>query len=115
MPPGTSEEIADWRGVIKSTEPGAQYDDYFELWTNGQIIYFGIDSMEPTVKSQIEALRDCIDACDAEAVVSGTPIDLAALLRVNKPVLRARYEFADVESPGLAGALREFLREQRLA
>ena len=58
MPPGTMEEIADWRGVIKSTEPGAQYDDYFELWTNGQIIYFGIDSMDPAVKSQIEALRD---------------------------------------------------------
>jgi putative hemolysin len=58
MPPGTSEEIADWRGVIKSTEPGAQYDDYFELWTNGQTIYFGIDSMDPAVRSQIEALRD---------------------------------------------------------
>lgn len=58
MPPGTSEEIADWRGVIKHTEPGAQYDDYFELWTNGQIIYFGIDSMVPEVKAQIEALRD---------------------------------------------------------
>ncbi len=58
MPPGTSEEIADWRGVIKSTEPGAQYDDYFELWTNGQIIYFGIDSMNPAVQAQIKALRD---------------------------------------------------------
>jgi putative hemolysin len=58
MPPGTSEEIADWRGVIKSTEPGAQYDDYFELWTNGQIIYFGIDSMDPAVQAQIVALRD---------------------------------------------------------
>jgi putative hemolysin len=58
MPPGTSEEIADWRGVIKSTEPGAQYDDYFELWTNGQIIYFGIDSMDPAVQAQIETLRD---------------------------------------------------------
>jgi putative hemolysin len=58
MPPGATEKIADWRGVIKSTEPGAQYDDYFELWTNGQIIYFGIDSMDPAVKSQIEALRD---------------------------------------------------------
>jgi putative hemolysin len=58
MPPGTSEEIADWRGVIKSTEPGAQYDDYFELWTNGQIIYFGIDSIDPAVQAQIEALRD---------------------------------------------------------
>jgi len=58
MPPGTSEAIADWRGVIKSTEPGAQYDDYFELWTNGQIIYFGIDSMDAAVKSQIKALRN---------------------------------------------------------
>jgi putative hemolysin len=58
MPPGTTEEIADWRGVIKSTDPGSQYDDYFELWTNGQIIYIGIDSMDPAVKSQIEVLRD---------------------------------------------------------
>ena len=51
-------QIADWRGVIKSTEPGAQYDDYFELWTNGQIIYFGIDSMDPAVQAQIKALRN---------------------------------------------------------
>ena len=58
MPPGTPEEIADWWGVIKSTEPGAQYDDYFERQDLGQIIYFGIDSMDPAVKSQIEALRD---------------------------------------------------------
>jgi putative hemolysin len=58
MPPGTSEPIADWRGVIKSTPPGAQYDDYFELWTNGQMIYFGIDSQDPAVQAQIEALRD---------------------------------------------------------
>jgi len=58
MPPGTAEEIADWWGVIKSTQPGAQYDDYFERQDLGQIIYFGIDSMDPGVKSQIEALRD---------------------------------------------------------
>ena len=31
MPPGKTDEIADWRGVIKSTPTGAQYDDYFEL------------------------------------------------------------------------------------
>lgn len=58
MPPGTSEEIVDWWGVIKSTEPGAQYDDYFERQDLGQIICFGVDSMDPAVKSQIEALRD---------------------------------------------------------
>jgi len=58
MPPGTSEEITDWWGVIKSTEPGAQYDDYFERRDLGQVIYFGIDSMDPVVQSQIVALRN---------------------------------------------------------
>ena len=58
MPPGTTEEIVDWWGVIKRTEPGAQYDDYFERQDLGQVIYFGIDSMDPAIKSQIEALRD---------------------------------------------------------
>jgi putative hemolysin len=58
MPPGTAEKIEDWWGVIKSTAPGAQYDDYFERQDLGQIIYFGIDSMDPAVQAQIEALRD---------------------------------------------------------
>ena len=57
-PPGATEEIVDWWGIIKSTEPGAQYDDYFERQDMGQMIYFGIDSMDPAVKSQIKALRD---------------------------------------------------------
>lgn len=58
MPPGTSEEITDWWGIIKSTEPGAQYDDCFERQDFGQAIYFGIDSLKPEVEAQIEALRD---------------------------------------------------------
>ena len=59
MPPGTSEELTDWWGVIKSTPPGAQFDDYFERQDLGQnFIYFGIDSMDPTVQAQIKALRD---------------------------------------------------------
>jgi hypothetical protein len=58
MPPGTTEAIANWWGIIKSTDSGAQYDDYFERQDTGQVIYFGIDSMDPAVKSQIEALRD---------------------------------------------------------
>jgi len=59
MPPGTSEKIAGWWGVIKSTEPGAQYDDYFERQDLGQqFIYFGIDSIDPAVQAQIEELRD---------------------------------------------------------
>jgi hypothetical protein len=59
MAPGTTEELTDWWGVIKSTQPGAQYDDYFERQDMGQnSIYFGIDSMDPAVKAQIKTLRD---------------------------------------------------------
>ncbi len=74
MPPGTAEEIAGWWGVIKSTEPGAQYDDYFERQDLGQILYFGIDSRDPTVTSKIEALRD-----------SGTIVHLYGVLLSNVP------------------------------
>jgi putative hemolysin len=58
MPPGTAEEFSDWWGIIKSTEPGAQYDDYFERQDLGGVIYFGIDSMDPAVQEQIKSLRD---------------------------------------------------------
>ncbi len=59
MPPGTSEEIADWWGVIKKTDSGAQFDDYFERQDLGQqYINFGIDSLDPKVQAQIEELRD---------------------------------------------------------
>ena len=58
MPPDATEQIVDWWGIIKSTEPGAQFDDYFERQDLEQVIYFGIDSMDPAVKSQIAALRD---------------------------------------------------------
>lgn len=58
MPPGTTEAIADWWGVLKSTGPGAQYDDYFERQDLGQVIYFGIDSKDPVIKTQIDALRN---------------------------------------------------------
>jgi predicted GTPase len=58
--------------------------------------------------AQLEALARSIDAAPADVVVSGTPIDLAALVRLAKPVVRARYEFADVETPGLGGEIDRF-------
>lgn len=58
MPPGATEAIVDWWGVIKRAAPGAQFDDYFERQDLRQTITFGIDSRDPVVKAQIEALRD---------------------------------------------------------
>ena len=45
-------------GASSRVRTGAQYDDYFERQDLGQIIYFGIDSMDPAVEAQIITLRD---------------------------------------------------------
>ena len=60
-------------------------------------------------ESQRAALRDTIESSAAEVVVSGTPIDLAAVLALRKPVVRARYELEDVDEPGLGAIVDEFL------
>lgn len=60
-------------------------------------------------EAQLALLRATIDAANADVVVAGTPIDLAALLHVNKPVVRAHYEFADVEEPTLESVMDCFL------
>ena len=59
--------------------------------------------------AQLEALGRTIDAADADLVLAATPVDLAALLEPDKPVVRVRYEFAELDSPGLAGELERFL------
>ena len=59
--------------------------------------------------AQLEALRLTINATPADVVVTATPIDLAALMALDKPVVRARYEFADSGTPGLAAELDRFL------
>ncbi len=64
--------------------------------------------------AQLAALRDTINASDAEVVVSGTPCDLAALIEIDKPLLQARYEYEEAEGNGLSRLLEEFLEKQQL-
>ena len=61
--------------------------------------------------SQLESLRETINAVDADLVVSATTADLAGLIDIDKPVVRARYEFAEAGEPGLGGIIETFLRE----
>jgi predicted GTPase len=64
--------------------------------------------------AQLGALRRTLDAVDADLIVSATPIDLAHLLALEKPVLRARYEFADLDPPGLWAKVEELLAARKL-
>jgi predicted GTPase len=63
--------------------------------------------------AQLTALRDTINQADADVVVAATPIDLAALIDINKPVIRARYEYADAGEPTLAAVVEGFLGRTR--
>jgi predicted GTPase len=58
--------------------------------------------------AQREALKATIEASRAEVVVAGTPIDLARVVGVDRPVVRARYGYADV--PGDAPRLQDLVR-----
>ena len=65
-------------------------------------------------RTQLQALSETINAADADVVVSATPCDLAALIEINKPVVRARYEFAEVGTPGLGALVESFVKEKNL-
>jgi len=63
--------------------------------------------------AQLEGLRETIDAAAADVVVAATPLDLAALIAPDKPVVRARYEFADAGEPTLGSLVDAFLARVR--
>jgi predicted GTPase len=62
-------------------------------------------------EAQLHALRETIAGSEAEVVVSATPFDLAAQIKIDKPVVRARYEYADADAgdASLASHLDAFL------
>ncbi|MDW5562056.1 MAG: cyclic 2,3-diphosphoglycerate synthase [Methanomassiliicoccus sp.] len=57
---------------------------------------------------QVKELEETINNADCEVVVTGTPIDLRRVLRVTKPIVRARYEVAEIGRPGLEEILTEW-------
>lgn len=62
--------------------------------------------------AQLADLEQTINAAAADVVVCGTPIDLAALIHANKPVVRVRYEYADADAAGLATIVTDFLAQR---
>ncbi|HET7340129.1 MAG TPA: GTPase [Methylomirabilota bacterium] len=52
--------------------------------------------------AQVDALSATIERAGADVVVAATPVDLARLLGVKTPIVRARYDFEEAGEPGLA-------------
>jgi predicted GTPase len=58
---------------------------------------------------QIKDMEDTINAADCDVVVAGTPVDLRRVMNVNKPIVRVRYELAEIGKPTLEDILEQEL------
>ncbi|MGZ8096501.1 MAG: cyclic 2,3-diphosphoglycerate synthase [Methylosarcina sp.] len=63
---------------------------------------------------QLLDLQKTIQAADVDVVVTATPCDLAALIEIDKPVVRTSYEYADTDQPGLGKLIETFLTKKGL-
>jgi predicted GTPase len=52
-------------------------------------------------------LEETINAADVDLVISGTPIDLTRIIKINKPIQRVRYELQEIGEPTLKTVLQE--------
>ena len=95
-------EIVDARGVAEASIAQAYRS------------YPHIGSVLPALgyhPAQLEALAKTINASDAEVVVAATPCDLGALIDIDKPLVRAYYEFAEDGEPRLGNLVDAMLQE----
>ena len=64
--------------------------------------------------AQLRALRDTINAAEVDVVIMATPCDLSKLIKVEKPVVRARYEFVEAGELKLGKLIEVFLQKSGL-
>lgn len=57
---------------------------------------------------QVRDLEASINGANCDVVITGTPIDLRRILKVNKPIVRARYEMAEIGRPDLEEIIAEW-------
>ncbi len=79
--------------------------------------YTHLDLILPAMgygEKQMKELEETINNADCDIVVSGTPIDLNRVVKVNKPIVRVRYELDEIGKPDLEDVLNEFLKKHNL-
>jgi predicted GTPase len=59
---------------------------------------------------QTRELEATLNACDADIILSATPIDLTRILHLDKPVTRVRYELGEVSGPSLRDVIEPIVR-----
>jgi predicted GTPase len=64
-------------------------------------------------EDQLRDLEATIEATECDAVVAGTPIDLARLVTTRHPIRRATYELVEIGEPTLADVVAPLIERLR--
>jgi predicted GTPase len=112
----THGEMQYGAGVVAAKQHGAAEIVDPRQYATGSMkeIYakYRIGPVLPAMGYSDEQLREfehMVNAADADGVVIATPIDLRALVRIDKPATRVRYDLDVQGSPTLADALAKVL------
>jgi len=105
MPYGAATVAAQHEGARIRVDPRATavgslaqvYDDFPHIGAVLPAMGYGDE--------QLAELEATINATDCDVVVTGTPIDLARLIRSRHPIRRARYRLEEIGEPTLADVL----------
>ena len=76
--------------------------------------YPGIGTLLPAMgygTKQIKDLEKTINATKCDSVIIGTPIDLAKLIKINKPTARVSYDLQEIGTPSIADVLKELFNQ----
>ena len=74
--------------------------------------YPDINNLLPAMgydRKQILELEETINQTDCDIVITGTPIDLGRIIKINKPIVRAKYELQELIKPGLSDIIQALL------
>ncbi len=80
-------------------------------------IYPNIGTLLPAMgygDEQVSDLEKTIENTPCDAVVIGTPIDLARVIKINKPTVKVGYDLQEIGTPNLTGILDEFVKKHNL-
>jgi predicted GTPase len=105
-------------GIVLARAHGAAEIVDPRPWTTGKIRdtferYPGIGPLLPAVgygDEQVRDLEETINRVPCDLVVVATPVDLTRIMRIGRPMLRARYTLAETTRPDLHEILSERMK-----
>jgi predicted GTPase len=115
----THGEMTYGAGTVLARSHGASAIVDPRPWAAGKIRetfdrYPGIGALLPAVgygDAQVRDLEETIRRVPCDLVIVATPVDLTRIVRIDKPMVRARYALAETTHPDLLELLRERMRQ----